>query len=90
MQLNKLTIKKNDITNAQRIQILSSWNKFLQPTTYIKKNLYTNKYRGEVHSIYNLTCKTLRDINAVFHIGSNYDCKFIKFLKSLLLMFKKH
>ena len=38
---------------------------------------YTGKYRGAVHSICNLKCKTPKEIPVVFHNGSTYDYYFI-------------
>ena len=38
---------------------------------------YTGKYRGAAHDTWNLRYKTSKEISAVFHNGSNYDCHFI-------------
>ena len=38
---------------------------------------YTGKYRGDVHSIFNLRHKTLNEIPVIFHNGSTYDYHFI-------------
>ena len=38
---------------------------------------YTGKFRGAVHSISNLRCKTPKAIPLVFHNGSTYDYHFI-------------
>ena len=38
---------------------------------------YTGKYRRAAHNIYNLSYKTPKEINLVFHNGSTYDYHFI-------------
>ena len=38
---------------------------------------YTGKFRGAAYDVCNLRYKTPKDIPAVFHNGSTYDCHFI-------------
>ena len=47
---------------------------------------YTGKFRGAAHNICNLKYKIPKEIPAVFHNGSAYDCHFI--IKQLAIEFR--
>ena len=72
--------EKNNVTvNKKRILKKFAKDKNYQKVNWVKRDNchYTGKYRGAVHSVFNLKFNVPNEIPVVFHNGSNYDHHFI-------------